>query len=77
MDQHQFRGPSICNQLVDMSLELESLAFRNSDQEIQLTDQWTSERNVLGHYLASDSGHISSNLKFIIRVSVKLISFVF
>ncbi len=45
VDQHQFRGPGICNQHVDMSLELESLIFRNSSQEIRLPDQWTSERN--------------------------------
>ena len=46
VDQHQFWGPGICNQHVDMSLELESLIFRNSGQEIRLLDQWTSERIV-------------------------------
>ncbi len=48
MDQHQFWGPGICNQHVDMSLELKSLIFRNSGQEIQHPHQWTSEQMSFG-----------------------------
>ena len=48
VDQHQFWGPGICNQHVDMSLELESLILRNSGQEIQHPHQWTSEQMSFG-----------------------------